>query len=143
MANEKLFYVGIKGLIKNKDGKYLLLKSSLRNHTVDTKPYWDIPGGRVEEGNDVLTTLQREIEEETGITEIINHEFFSAVISHHQIPIDESRKAGLVLMVYIVEIPEDSVITLSDEHTDFDWVEPTIAAQRLGNKYPEEFTSRL
>ncbi len=134
MAQEKLFYVGIKGLIKNIDGKYLLLKSSLRNHTIDTKPYWDIPGGRIEEGSDAVTTLKREIEEETGITEIQNSEFFTAVISNHQIPLSDSQKAGLVLMIYTVNIPEDYPIVLSDEHTDYEWVERAIAAKRHSNK---------
>ncbi len=143
MSKEKLFYVGIKGLIRNRNEQYLLLKSSLRNHTINTKVYWDIPGGRIEEGADALQTLQREIEEETGINEIKDPEFFAALISHHQIPIDDNRKAGLVLMIYTVGIPEGAEITLSDEHTDYEWVDAVVAAERLANKYPEEFTSKL
>lgn len=143
MASEKLFYLGIKGLIKNSEGRLLLLKSSLRDHVAGTKIYWDIPGGRIEEGADVLTTLRREIAEETGITDVLNPKFFTAAVSHHQIPIDGTRKAGLVLMIYTVEIPEESEIKLSPEHTEYEWVDASEAAIRLSNKYPEEFTSRL
>jgi 8-oxo-dGTP pyrophosphatase MutT (NUDIX family) len=143
MSKEKLFFVGIKGLIRNSAGQYLLLKASVRNHTVNTKPYWDIPGGRIEEGADALTTLQREIEEETGITVIRNAQFLTAVISHHQIPLDNGTTAGLVLMVYTVEIEEGTAINLSPEHTDYEWVDSTVAAERLSNKYPEDFTGKL
>ncbi len=144
MANERLFYVGVKGLIKNREGKILLLKADVHNHSRGTKVYWDIPGGRIDEDSDVLTTLQREIEEETGITELSNIEFFTAVVSHHQIPLEGSRTAGLVLMIYTVEVPEDSKIVLNpEEHTEHEWVETNEAATRLANKYPEEFTSKL
>lgn len=143
MAKEKLFYVGIKALIRNKSDQILLMKSSLRDHGKGTKVYWDIPGGRVEKGNGVLDTLKREIEEETGITKINDPEFVTSVISHHEIPLNEEEKAGLVLMVYNVKIPENSQIRLSSEHTEFEWVSPDTAKQRLANKYPPEFSKNL
>lgn len=143
MAKEKLFYVGIKGLIRDKQSKLLVMKSSLLGHRIDTEPYWDIPGGRIEEGGDVIGTLKREIEEETGITDIDNIEFFTAVVSHHEIPLDDERRAGLVLMVYTVEIPEKSTIILSPEHTEYEWVDDEEAARRLVHKYPDEFIKRL
>lgn len=143
MAQTKLFFVGIKGLIRNGDGRILILKSSLRDHTENTKIYWDIPGGRVDEGDGVEETLLREIEEETGVTEVSGIEFFTAVVSNHQIPIENDRKAGLVLMVYVANIPADSKIKLSPEHTEYDWVDQAKAAELLANKYPPEFTEKL
>ncbi len=67
MANIKLFNVGIKGLIEDTEGRILVLKSSLKGHRMPTEAYWDIPGGRIEEGQNVLDVLKREIEEETGV----------------------------------------------------------------------------
>jgi 8-oxo-dGTP pyrophosphatase MutT (NUDIX family) len=140
---EKLFYVGVKGLIKNKKGEYLLLKADVANHSRGTKVYWDIPGGRIEEGQTQLETLKREIQEETGINGISNIEFFTSVISHHEIPISDG-KAGLVLMIYVVSIPEDSSITLNPiEHSSYEWVNAKETAERLSNKYPAEFTQKL
>lgn len=140
MASEKLFYVGIKGLIENSQGKLLLLQASARNHVKNTENYWDIPGGRIEEGQSVLETLQREIQEETGITKIKNPKFFTAVISNHEIPFD-NKFAGLVLMIYKVKISENSKINLSPEHITYEWVDKKEAAKRL--RYPEEFTAKL
>lgn len=143
MANEKLFYVGIKGLIRNKKGQYLLLEADVSTHSINTAVYWDIPGGRIKQGSDAISTLRREIEEETGITELYDITFLNSVISHHEIPLDDSRKAGLVLMIYTVRIADDAIIKLSKEHTSYEWASVTEAANRLSNKYPEEFTSQL
>lgn len=59
--------VGVKGLIKNTDGLYLILRRQ--------KPYqgedflrWDIPGGRINPGETLKQALAREIQEETGLT---------------------------------------------------------------------------
>ena len=141
MASEKLFYVGIKGLIVNSEGQYLLLKASARDHSPGTQPYWDIPGGRIEEGASAEETLRREIEEETGVSDISDIKFFTAIISNHQIPLEGEQNAGLVLMVYEAKIPVGSDIKLSPEHTEYEWVSGPVAAERLANKYPEQFTS--
>ncbi len=142
MAKEKLFWVGIKGLIENKKGQILLLQSSLKGHTVPSPKYWDIPGGRIQEGQSVDEALRREIEEETGITKLLSVDFFTGVISNHQIPF-EGTTLGLVLMVYRVRVPEDSRITLSDEHIASEWVDKKEAAGRLAHKYPKDFTQLL
>lgn len=147
MAESKLFYVGIKALIKNDRGEILVLKASLRDHSKDAEPYWDIPGGRIDEGETPLETLHREIVEETGITQVSQEAFYTAVISHHKVPIDktdpDSKKAGLALMIYTVEIPSQSTILLSPEHVAYEWVSAPEAAKRLANKYPAEFTDVL
>jgi 8-oxo-dGTP pyrophosphatase MutT (NUDIX family) len=139
----KLFNVGIKGLIENTEGKILVLKSSLKGHRMPTEAYWDIPGGRIEEGEHILEVLKREIEEEIGIGELEKEaEFFHAVISNHKIPF-EDKILGLVLMVYKVQIPKNSKIKLSDEHVAYEWVDKAEAAKRLSHKYPAEFTQLL
>src|SRR5687768_9683561 len=140
MANEKLFYVGVKGLIENSQGELLLLRADVSTHSKNTMPYWDIPGGRIQEGSTVIETLKREVEEETGMTELQNIELVGSVISKHQIPLTEGRNAGLVLMIYKVEIPADAIIRISTEHTEFAWVDRHEAAERLKDKYPQEFT---
>jgi 8-oxo-dGTP pyrophosphatase MutT (NUDIX family) len=139
---EKLFYIGVKGLIKNKQGKILLLKADTSSHRRDKTAYWDIPGGRIDEGESVLDALKREIKEETGINKLENHEFFTAVISNHQIP-HGRQVIGLALMIYVVKVPAGSKVKLSEEHVAYEWVSRTEARQRLTHKYPKEFTDQL
>ncbi len=143
MSKARLFYIGIKALIENEAGEILLLKADITNHRKVDTPYWDIPGGRIDEGQSIEETLRREIEEETGITTISQPELVTAVISNHQIPLDEEKWAGLTLIVYEVQVPTNSKIRLSSEHTAYEWVDKKETAKRLSHKYPAEFTDKL
>jgi 8-oxo-dGTP pyrophosphatase MutT (NUDIX family) len=139
MANEKLFHVGVKALIMNKESKILLLKTgSLKG----AEPHWDIPGGRIQQRQDINTTLRREVAEETGITVIDTVAFYTAVVSNIEIPVADGA-VGLLLMIYKVKIPSDVTITLSDEHVAYAWVDYVEAADRLTYKYPMDFTALL
>ena len=135
-----LFFVGIKGLIRNSEGKVLLLLADVTGFRDGSVPYWDLPGGRIEEGDDELGTLRKEIKEETGVTELQDEKYLHTVISSHVIPIkDSDRMAGLVLRIWQLAIPGETKVAISDEHTAYEWVSPTEAAERLRNKYPADF----
>jgi 8-oxo-dGTP pyrophosphatase MutT (NUDIX family) len=142
MAEEKLFQVGVKALITSKKGNILVLFSGdwhLKNQT----EHWDIPGGRIQEGQTALQTLRREVEEETGIKEISKIEPFSGVISNFKdIPVGE-HNVGLALIIYKVGIPDSSEVILSPEHSNYEWVGAKEAARRLAYKYPQEFTTAI
>lgn len=141
---EKLFQVGVKALIVNDEGKILVFRADTTyEHVGDVEPYWDLAGGRIKEGQTVEQALKREIKEETDINEIESFEFFTAVISNHEIPLAGGGKTGLVLMVYKVKLPKNSQIKLSSEHDLFEWADKTTAAKRLSDKYPAEFTQKL
>ena len=58
--------VGVKALLKNREGNYLLLRRSLAKYP-DAKGRWDIVGGRIEAGAPLLENLRREIKEETSM----------------------------------------------------------------------------
>lgn len=51
--------VAVGGLITNENGEVLLVKNPRRG--------WEFPGGQVENGEDLMVALQREIQEESGI----------------------------------------------------------------------------
>ncbi|HVV25505.1 MAG TPA: NUDIX domain-containing protein [Candidatus Saccharimonadales bacterium] len=143
MADEKKFHVGVKAMIVNEQGKLLLMKEDVRRHSLPTSEYWDFPGGRMQEKESVLDALAREVEEETGVTQINDPEFVTAVISNHEIKLKDGEVVGLVLMVYKVKIDLATKIKLSHEHLAFEWVGKAEAKQRLTHKYPKAFTDQL
>lgn len=58
--------VGVKALIKNDKGALLFLRRSTQLVTDSKETSWDIPGGRIDPGEQLLDALRREIQEETG-----------------------------------------------------------------------------
>ena len=51
--------VAVGGLVTGADGRVLMIRSPRRG--------WEFPGGQVEEGEDLVAALKREVLEETGI----------------------------------------------------------------------------
>lgn len=58
--------VGVKIIVRNGKGKFLLLQRSPRKYT-KVGGEWDIPGGRIHPGSSLLENLKRELFEETGL----------------------------------------------------------------------------
>ncbi len=58
--------VGVKVLLKNPEGKYLLVKRSPKAYP-DAICGWELVGGRITPGIPLLENLKREVKEETGI----------------------------------------------------------------------------
>ena len=136
---DKLFHVGIKAILQRPDGTVLVMKTGLFK-TVEA--HWDLAGGRIQDGQSELETLRREIEEETGLTEFGEPQYFGSCISNVQIPVGDI-KVGLVLIAYLVPVSQDTEIQISKEHTETAWVDMAEAAIRLSYKYPPEFTALL
>ncbi len=61
-----ILQVGVKALVKNAEGKYLVLERSVKKYP-EVPNRWDIPGGRINPGAPLLDNLAREIKEETGL----------------------------------------------------------------------------
>lgn len=139
---EKLFQIGVKALIANTKDQFLVMDSGDWHHK-DQKRHWDIPGGRIQEGESILEALKREIKEETGLTKIGKVELFSSVISNFPDREINGRQVGLALIIYKVTISDNSKIALSQEHSGHEWVSSKEAATRLAYKYPNEFTNLL
>ena len=67
MPKKKITSFGFsqKAFIYNKAGKFLTIR---RTKTAPFGPLkWDLPGGDVELGEDLLKSIKREIKEETGL----------------------------------------------------------------------------
>jgi bis(5'-nucleosidyl)-tetraphosphatase len=89
--------------------KYLLLQNTGR---------WDFPKGGVEPGESELQTVRREVEEETGITDLRIVPGFRKVIEYFY------RRDGKNIhkqVVYLLAATDHEAIKISFEHQGFGW----------------------
>jgi len=140
--SEQIFHIGVKGLIRNKKGDFLLLNLHPKQLRDDKSRSWDVPGGRMDPGEDFETTLAREIKEELGIVYDSKPEFFTATLTNIHIPTDRGE-VRLVLMFYLLSVPDGAKITLSGEHTKYEWVDARTAAAHLKEKYSDQFAQQM
>ncbi len=105
--------VGVKILLENKDGKYLIVRRSAEKYP-EVGPKWDIVGGRINPGASLIENLKREVVEETGLDITGEPKLITAQ--------DILRIAGkhIVRLTYIGEA--DGEVSLSDEHDDYKWL---------------------
>ena len=118
----KSFYVGIKGVFVRK-GKVLILKRQDSDGVV----FWDMPGGRINDDEDIENALHRELEEELGVTGASIGELLTAF----NLPNYYRDGHGLMLLYYRVSVPVFA-IKLSDEHIDYKWVSREELLKMLG-----------
>jgi len=144
MTDEQHFHIGIKALIINKKNETLLLKAN--PDVVKQKiEHWDLPGGRINEGDSVEATLKREMKEELDIGEndFRIGKLFDASISKFKIPLDNGHKVGLMLMTYVCSLKTDKKFSLSKEHTEHQWFSLSEAKRLLSVKFSPEFIRKL
>ena len=115
MQQKQLYHLGVKAIIHNNNGQILLLKH--------VKGYWDLPGGGMQQGEDARTTLLREVCEETGLTALSDIKPDSMVLTNVRI----APNIGLILWCHNCRLKIDQPIILSDEHTEYVWVDPSEA----------------
>ena len=141
------FHVGVKALITNDEGKFLVVESDNKNFIVKSDPsHGDLVGGRIESNQQPEEALRREIEEETGITDVSIGALLTAVTSPMRIPASLATpddRVGLLLMIYRVIIPANAEIVLSDEHSKFEWLDRETAASSLEYKFGTQFSDWL
>lgn len=99
-----------------KDGKYLLLRRSV---TKDFAPgVWECVTGRVEQNESYLDALHRETREEIGVS-VQPVCILGTVHFYRGQSIAENELLGVV---FGCEMPENTALSLSDEHDDMCWV---------------------
>jgi 8-oxo-dGTP pyrophosphatase MutT (NUDIX family) len=105
--------VGVKVMLRNPDGKYLLMRRSGSEDIFQGK--WDIAGGRIETGSSLRENLAREVMEETGLTMTSE----PRVIGAQDIFLPEQNR-HVVRVTYTGTAEGEP--KLSDEHTEYQWV---------------------
>lgn len=143
VMNEQKFHVGIKALVLNDKKEVLLLKANPAELKSGIA-HWDLPGGRMKEGDSVEDTLMKELEEELdlGTKNIEVLRKIDASISNIRIP-DENETYGLILFVYLCKFKGKKKFRLSKEHTEFSWVPLKEAKKLLSFKFSQGFIDEL
>lgn len=113
-----LLEVGVKALIKNPQGKYLILKR-LNPYPGEKESRWDAPGGRINIGETLFDALRREIKEETdlkmvGAPQIINAQDILRVKTKHTVRLTFTTKASGKVKMNPEEHSEYKWLSLSD-----------------------------
>lgn len=122
---EKLYYLGLKALIRNAAGEILLLEVT----KPDGRTYWDFPGGRINRGEDIETALKREVQEETGIAGVTLGECVGTELTAIEIPVAGDHDRGLILSVYVCDVSDIPKIT-TEANMRAEWCEPGEAVAR-------------
>lgn len=63
--NQRFVYVGVPVIIQNSKKEILLGKRS--KNTLSYPDFWGLPGGMMDYGEDIKTTVRREVKEELGV----------------------------------------------------------------------------
>jgi len=122
---------------KNKQIKYLLLHypSSIKA----PKEFWGFPKGHIEIGEDELDTVEREIEEETGLKDLRFIEGFKEYISYF---FEFKRKTiSETVTLYLVETKTKKV-KISFEHIGYKWLPFEEALSKLTFKNAKEILKK-
>ena len=126
--------VGVKILLKNKEGRYLVMLRSAEKYP-EAGAKWEIPGGRINPGFSLIENLKREVMEETGL-EITGE---PKLVNAQDILKPEKHIVRLTYLGYA-----DGEAKLSDEHTEHKWLNlKELLELEPIDKYLEEVLSRL
>ncbi len=109
-----LLQVGVKAFLRNKDGEYLLIKRSPEKYP-DVKDFWDIVGGRIDPGTNLMENLAREVREETGLVITSEPRLIAAQ--------DIIPNAGkhIVRLTYVADASGEVVLD-KEENTEYQWL---------------------
>ena len=107
-----MLQVGVKILLRNKQGKYLLLRRNPKKYP-EVGAEWDIVGGRINPGTSLIENLKREIKEETGL----EYRGKPTLISAQDII--RAGEKHVVRLTYLGEIEGEPKV--DEEHLEAKW----------------------
>lgn len=115
MQQDITLQVGVKVLLKNNNGKFLLVRRSSEKYP-DVADKWDVVGGRIIPGTELIENLKREVREEVGL-DLTSEPLLIAAQ-------DILRNNGkhIVRLTYIADASGD-VILDTDENDQYQWLD--------------------
>lgn len=107
-----LFVIALKAIALNSSNQVLLIQRSIDDHT---RPLgWDLPGGGIDENEQPVEGIKREIKEETGLD-------VSALEIIDAISIPNLDNTTAIMIAFKTKTDSENVI-LSKEHDDYKWM---------------------
>ena len=104
-----------KALVLNKNDEILILR---RSGTDTRRPLeWDLPGGALDEGEDLTQGVEREITEETGLKTVGTHVIYAKT----ELRKWETGEAS-VNFIFYASRTDRSEVKLSYEHDQYEWL---------------------
>ena len=114
------------GLVRNKEGKYLL---------IFRRGVWDLPKGKQEPDEDIALTALREVREETGLQDLKQGP--QICITHHTYILNGQKVLKHTYWYQMTdESPEDLVPQQEEDITGARWVEKKCLNEYLEGTYP-------
>lgn len=115
-----LFQLSQKVVFFDADKKQFLLVRDARPESPFYKHYgpWDLPGGRVQAGEDPMESMERELREEVGSIEYELKDIVSSCLMETQNQIHGLTKRVVVIRLALYKGGEP---VLSEEHDRFEW----------------------
>ena len=97
---------------------YLLLSYPSISHRAK-KNYWDFSKGHIEKGEEMEVALRREVEEETGLKNIVLLEGFKETIKYF---FNFKNKNILKFVTFYLAEVKTKKIKISEEHIGYKWL---------------------
>lgn len=112
--NNKLHIVSVVAVIRNQDGKYLVLKRSERE--IAFPGMYTFPGGKVEDNDTVEETLMKEALEEANL------QLKPGKILLKDKSFVRPDEQTVKVFSYLCEVEDVSGLKISDDFTDYKWI---------------------
>ncbi|MCX6783568.1 MAG: NUDIX domain-containing protein [candidate division WWE3 bacterium] len=106
-----------RAVVLRKDGKILIIQRAANDTYMPNK--WELPGGKLDAGQDISIALEREILEETGLVVVP----VDKMAYFHSEIISSGKYKGLpyIILIGLVRSIGGDVL-ISNEHRDFKWL---------------------
>jgi len=114
-------------------------KPHSRANSLRGRDYWDFPKGHIERGEKELETVKREVEEETGLTDLEFMEDFKEWIKYffrHK-----GKTVFKIVTFYLAETKKEAVKT-SFEHIGYQWLPYKEALKTLNFKNAKDILKK-
>lgn len=138
MEPHKLQGIRTNAFILNQDGKFLLLRRSLTDEFCAGG--WELPGGKVEHGEDSKDACLRETKEETGL----DIQVFYPLTSYSYMMPEEGIEKHMTQIVYLC-VTDKGEVQISEEHSDFMWADfshiDTFSEEQMSTILKDSFAS--